>query len=50
MDKFKLSDSFKIYNSQGITISEADLYFLNQEGTEHAIVYVSAQSNLLSSI
>ncbi|CDW82977.1 protein kinase domain containing protein [Stylonychia lemnae] len=46
MDKFKLSDNFKIYNSQGITISEGELYFLNQEGTDQALVYVSAQSEM----
>ena len=45
-EKFKL-DQFKIFNSQGILISESDLYFVHQEGLESAVVYVSQMSNLI---
>lgn len=27
--KLKMGDNFKIYNSQGLLISDGDLYFLN---------------------
>lgn len=39
--RMKLGENFKIYSSGGLQMSEADLYFLNEEGNNEATVYVS---------
>lgn len=45
IEKLKVGENFRIYDENGVSISESDLYFLNQSKSNAVVVYVSNQSN-----
>eukprot|EP00347_Sterkiella_histriomuscorum_P023140 403335795 len=42
MEKFGFSENFKIYNNQGLLIEESEIYFLQNDANNQAVVYISA--------